>query len=290
MINIELNKIYCLDNVLLMPQIQSNSVDLIYSDILYNTGRKFKDFNDDLGSTEDAIKWYIPRLEEMYRLLKSTGSLFLQMDQRLSHYMKVELDKIFGEINFKNHITWERQKSSGAKAKSKQFSRNSDHILFYTKTNDYTWNGCFVDYDDKYIKERFRPDENGRLFMDCRLGDYSDESILRFEKENKIYITKNGKKRLKRYLDECNGKAVGDIWSDINDVNSMSKEKLDYDTQKPKELLRRIISATTNKGDVVADFFCGSGTTIEVANELGRNYIGCDINSKSIEITNKRIM
>lgn len=277
------------DNLELMKQLPDNYIDLIYCDVLYNTGRKFEDYDDNLGTPEQAMTWYAPRLEEIYRILKSTGSIYLHMDWRLVHYIKVNMDKIFGFDQFKNHITWKRQPPRGAKATSKQYARITDDILFYTKSNTYSWNNPFEPYDEKYIKERFRPDENGRLFSDCSLGDYSEESINKFEKENKIYITKNGKKRLKRFLDECSGRAISDIWDNINSVNSQAKESVKYDTQKPKELVNRIIMASSNENDIVADFFMGSGTTGEVALELGRRFIGCDIGEKACQISKDRI-
>lgn len=285
----EKSVLYQYDNLELMKQLPDDYVDLIYCDILYNTGKKFKDYDDNLGTPSQAVNWYLPRLTEMNRILKSTGSIYLHMDYRLVHYIKVELDKIFGFEQFRNHITWKRQPPRGAKALSKQYARISDDILFYTKSNAYTWNNAFEPYDEKFIKERFRPDDTGRLFRDCDLGDYSDDSIKRFEEENKIYITRSGKKRLKLYLDECNGKAVSDIWDNISSINSQAKESVKYDTQKPKELLERIIKVSSNEGDIVADFFMGSGTTGEVALELNRRFIGCDIGERSCHISENRL-
>ena len=286
---LELNKVYKMDNLELLNQLPNNYINLIYCDILYNTGRKFKDYNDNLGTPQQAIEWYKPRIEEMYRVLKDNGSIYLHMDYRLVHYMKVLMDEIFGFDNFRNEIVWKRQPPRGAKATSKQYARNTDDILFYTKSNKYIWNNVYKEYDKKFLK-RFKPDNNGRLFIDCPLGDYSEESIKEFEKQNKIYITKTGKKRLKRYLDEQKGKAISNIWDDIFEVNSMAKERINYDTQKPKLLLERIIKSSSNENDIVLDLFCGSGTSMVVAKELGRRYIGCDISERAIEISEKRLM
>ena len=286
---IELNKVYKMDNLELLNQLPNNYINLIYCDILFNTGRKFKDYNDNLGTPMQAIEWYKPRIEGMYRVLKDTGSIYLHMDYRLVHYIKVLMDEIFGFDCFRNHITWKRQPPRGAKATSNQYARNTDDILFYTKSNKYIWNNVYKEYDKKFLK-RFKPDNNGRLFIDCPLGDYSEESIKEFEKQNKIYITKTGKKRLKRYLDEQKGKAISNIWDDIFEVNSMAKERINYDTQKPKLLLERIIKSSSNENDIVLDLFCGSGTSMVVAKELGRRYIGCDISERAIEISEKRLM
>ena len=277
-----------MDNLELMKQMDDESVDLIYCDILYNTGKKFKDYDDKLGTPQQATEWYKPRLTEMYRILKPTGSIYLQMDYRLVHYIKVEMDNIFGFDNFKNHIKWKRQPPRGAKATGEQFARNTDDILYYSKSNNYTWNALHKSYDAKFLK-RFKPNKDGRLFIDCPLGDYSEESIGKFEKEGKIYITKTGKKRLIRYLDEQKGEAISEIWDDVYEVNSQAKERVGYDTQKPMSLLERIVKASSNEGDVVADFFCGSGSSLVVAKELDRQYVGCDISEKAIEITNTRL-
>ena len=130
--NIEkyINTINCMDNLDFMKQLPNNSIDLIYCDILYNTGKKFKDYDDKLGTPLEAMEWYKPRLIEMHRILKDTGSIYLQCDYRLVHYLKVEMDKIFGIENFKNDIMWKRQPPRGAKATSRQYARNTDNILF----------------------------------------------------------------------------------------------------------------------------------------------------------------
>lgn len=284
-----MNKVYQMDNLDLMKSLDGESVDLIYCDILYNTKRKFKDYVDNLGSTLETVEWYKPRLIEMYRILKKTGSIYLHMDWRLAHYLKVEMDKIFSENNFRNHIRWKRQPVRGAKARAKQFGKISDDILFYTKSDNYTWNGAYKEYDQKFIKGNFKPNEEGRLFRTCDLGDYSEDSIKKFENENKIYTTKNGKKRLIRYLDEERGESLGDIWTHIPELSSQTKERVGYDTQKPKFLLETIIKASSDKGDLVADFFMGSGSSLVVAKELGRDFVGCDISERAVEVTNKRL-
>ena len=231
----ELNKVYCMDNLELLKQLDNNSIDLIYCDILYNTGRNFKDYNDNLGTPQQAMEWYKPRLIEMKRVLKDNGSIYIQCDYRLVHYLKVEMDNIFGINNFINEIIWKYGLGGSGK---KSFSKKHDNILFYSKSNDYIFN---IQYEE---------------------------------------ATSNKLKGCK--------KKMTDVWS-IANINNMAKERVGYDTQKPKELLQRIIKASSNKNDVVADFFCGSGTSLVVAKELGRQYIGCDINPRAVEITNKRL-
>ena len=231
----ELNKVYCMDNLELLKQMDDNSVDLIYCDILYNTGRKFKDYDDNLGTPQQAMEWYRPRLIEMRRILKDTGSIYLQCDYRLIHYLKIEMDNIFKVENFINEIIWKYGLGGSGK---KSFSKKHDNILFYSKSKDYIFN---IQYED---------------------------------------ATSNK-------LKGCKKKMI-DVW-DIANINNMAKERIGYDTQKPKELLRRIIKASSNKNDVIADFFVGSGTSLVVAKELGRDYIGCDINQRAVDITNKRL-
>lgn len=171
----------------------------------------------------------------MHRILKETGSIYLHMDTRLVHYLKVEMDNIFGEKNFVNEIIWEYGLGGSG---NRTFAKKHDNILFYAKTNRYTFN------------LQYEPATSQRL-----------------------------KGQMKKMID---------VW-DIPTINNMAKERVGYNTQKPQELLERVITASSNKGDIVADFFMGSGTTIKVAKELGRNYIGCDINPRAIKVTENRL-
>jgi site-specific DNA-methyltransferase (adenine-specific) len=246
-----INKCYCMDNLELMKQMEDESVDLIYCDILYNTGRKFKDFDDDLGTTQQTIEWYRPRIIEMKRILKDTGQIYLHMDFRLCHYMKVLLDEIFGEKNFINEIIWAYRTGGVSK---RYFQRKHDNILRYSKTDKYTHNSLFE-----------------RSYMSHKYG--FKELIEHYDKEQD-----------KWYRDVH----MRDVW-DIDIVRGNVGEKVDYSAQKPIELLKRIIQSSSNEGDIVADFFCGSGTTGVVAKELGRNYILCDINPKAIKISEQRL-
>lgn len=286
-----INTINCVDNLELMKQIPDNSIDLIYCDILYNTGKKFKDYDDKLGTPQQAMEWYKPRLIEMNRILKDTGNIYLQCDYRLVHYLKVEMDKIFEIANFRNDIIWEKSKIKGARHKSKSFGIVTDNILYYTKTNKYKYIQQYrpIDLTAKNNKFKYK-NKDGKIYSrDCPLGDYSEKKIAQFEKEGKIYTTKNGKKQLIRYLDEVKGIPIGNLWCDIYAINQVGKERVGYDTQKPKALIERIIKASSNEGDIVADFFCGSGTTGVVAKELNRKYILCDISEKACKISEDRL-
>ena len=241
-----------MDNLELMKQLPDESIDLIYCDILYNTGKKFKDYDDNLGSPQQAIQWYEPRLNEMKRLLKDTGSIYLQCDYRLVHYLKVKMDEIFGIDNFQNDIIW--CYNGGGVTKSR-FNKKHDNILFYSKSDNFTFNTQYQPYNENSAK---------RLLNQHKGKDKSDRLII--------------------------GTPMVDWWNDIKCiVNPENIEYEDYNTQKPKALLERIIQASSNKGDLVADFFMGSGTTCLVAKELGRNYLGCDINQRAIDITYDRL-
>jgi DNA modification methylase len=174
-------------------------------------------------------------------------------------------------------IYWPRESSKGAKVKSKSFCKNTDVILFYTKSDNYQFNKIFIPYSDDYIKKRFKTDDKGRRFMDVALGTRLSTSTLEeLEEQERIYTTRTDGKRYKKYLEEMSGVAIGDIWSDIYPLNSMSHEKKGYDTQKPIALMDRIIDSSSNEGDLVADFFCGSGSFLVSAQNKKRNYIGCD--------------
>ena len=251
---IKLNEIYCMDNLKLLKQMADESVDLIYCDILYNTGKKFKDFDDKLGTPQEAMEWYKPRLIEMKRVLKNTGIIVLQMDYRLVHYMKVERDGIFNYDNFINEIIWHY--NSPSTFSDKHLSNKHDNLLVYSKSKNYKIN--VDEIREEYAKSSLRQAERGNIA---------------FGKKAKV---------------DPRGKFPTDVWN-IPTLNSMAKERTGYDTQKPKKLLEKIVKAFSNEGDTVADFFCGSGTSLVVAKELGRQYIGCDINPRAIEITNQRL-
>lgn len=314
---IELNKVYNMDNLELLKQMEDESVDLIYCDILYNTGKKFKDYDDNLGSPQEAIEWYKPRLIEMKRVLKDTGNIVLQCDDNLSHYLKVEMDNIFGLNNFKNEIIWLRTNSG--KTVSKNLQKDIDKIIWYSKTNNHTFNKVYkpisentkkmYSKDDgdgrgKYASETLQKpsnptigtkydyvDNNGKVWKCPKKGWRMVESKLKaLENDNRLILT--GKTlRAKSYWNErvSEGKVANNLWDDIDNINSRNNEVVGYDTQKPKSLLERVINMLSNEGDTVADFFCGSGTSLVVAKELNRKYIGCDINPRAVEITNKRL-
>ncbi len=238
-----------------------------------------------------------PRLVELHRVLKPTGSLYLHCDPTASHYLKVMLDVIFGARNFRNEIVW-HYGGRGAKAVARQFGRNHDIILMYSKSE-----GLHV-FNRQYIyraysleearKAGFRQDEQGRWFKTASRGDYTDESIRQLEAEGRIYRTRTGSIRIKYFL-ETDGERVfekylvGNTWFDIPDAMHIGKERLGYPTQKPLALLERIIQASSNEGDIVLDPFCGCGTAVVAAHKLKRQWIGIDITHLAIALIKYRL-
>lgn len=240
--------------------------------------------------TASYLAMITPRLVLMRELLADTGSIYVHLDWRVGHYVKVVMDEVFGKSYFRNDLRWKRQPVRGAKATGQQYARNSDILYFYTKREDSIWENAYKPYDPAFIKAKFRPDASGRLYRDSDLGDYSEESIAKFEEQGRIYRTSSGNRRLIRYLDEEKGEAVGDMWVDIPEVNSMADERLEYATQKPEKLLERIIQASSSEGALVLDCFGGSGTTAAVAEKLGRRWITSDLGKPAAMIMRKRLI
>lgn len=261
------------------------------------------------------------RLVELHRVLKPTGSLYLHCDPTASHYLKMILDTIFGPRNFRNEIVWKRSHPHGNVSKS--YGSIHDVIFFYTKTDSYIWNPSFRPYFlengklDPELAEsvskqyRLVDEKTGRLFQATSLLNpnpdrpnltyefhghtkvwrWTEQRMKRAEKEGRLYFPKDGKgiPREKRFLDEQKGIPLQDLWNDIGPLLGSSAERLGYPTQKPLSLLERIISASSNPGDVVLDPFCGCGTAIAAAQKLGRRWIGIDITHLSIALQKYRL-
>lgn len=283
----------------------SPETERLYNDILMYSPNAVIDamqaFRTLLGEN-DAMAYLVmmaPRLVELHRVLKGSGSMFLHCDPTMSHYLKVLLDAIFGGANYRNEIIW-HYGGRGAKARAKQFPRNHDVIFMYSKTNgSHIYERQFVQRimeSSEARKRGYRQGEDGRWFKTAPRGDYTDSSIERLDTEGRIHWTRNGTARVKYFLDtDSAGRVledvlVGDVWSDIPDAMHMGKEKLGYPTQKPLRLLERIISAATKPGDVVLDPFCGCGTAVDAAQKLGRRWIGIDITYISVDLIIKRLM
>lgn len=223
-----------MDNLNLLKNMDDNSVDLIYCDILYATGRNFRKYQDLMCNRKVVEEYYIPRITAMRRVLKDTGSIYLQMDTRINHWIRVIMDDIFGYDNFRNEVVW--CYGAGGSSKKVPFAKKHDVILLYSKNNYYFFN-ILKNKDVTRIKD---------YWLIQSIADKSG------------YLQHDDEYRL-------------------------------YPTQKPKALLELIIKASSNEGDLIADFYCGSGTTCVVAKELCRKYIGCDISKEAVEISNNRL-
>jgi len=250
-------------------------------------------YRDTWGKGADSfIAMIYERLVLMRDLMAEDGTIYVHCDWRVNGYLRLVLDEIFGTENFLNQITWKRQTSSGYKGKN-FLGKNHDDVFLYRCSSQTPYRVEMLPYSKEYIEQRFShiEEKTGRRFKDAFLGTATtSETIARLKREDKIYYTQSGGMRLKIYLDEAEGVPLDDVWVDLNFINSMSAERVDYPTQKPEALLERIIEGSSNEGDLVADFFCGSGTTAAVAERLGRKWICTDLGKFAIHTTRKRMI
>jgi len=241
-------------------------VKLIYIDPPYNTGNDSFGYNDSFNHST-WLTFMKNRLEVARELLTEDGSIYIQLDYNEVHYCKVLADEIFGRENFQREVIWDISVLSGYKTLTKNWIRGHETILFYSKTPDFYFNKLTTAHDEKYLARFDKVDENGERYFDGR-----------------------GERRYLRDVIE-KGKAIGDVWSDIMSFQQLptSKEKLDFDTQKTEALLERIISSATREGDLVLDFFSGSGTTAAVAHKLKRHWVAVEQLEEQIDILLKRL-
>jgi DNA modification methylase len=316
------NKLILGDNLEILRSLPSESVDLVYIDPPFFSNRNYeviwgddgevRSFKDRWsGGMDHYIGWLKERVEEMYRVLKPTGSMYLHCDWHADAYIRVQiLDKIFGMGNFRGDIVWKRHNAhNDAKHKVAVLT---DTIWFYTKSKDWIFNGFTGKLDEKYkndfykhkdlkgtyrLSDLAKPDNKGYRYTykgyeppangwRCpieTMTKYDNDALLHFPK------LKTGRIAFKRYLDEEKGQSLGNIWTDINNVQGTSKERIGYPTQKPEALLERIIKASSNEGDVVLDAFVGGGTTVAVADRLKRKWIGIDQSVQAIKVSEARL-
>lgn len=268
----------------------------------------------DVWDKEKYLNWMYENLMAIKSVMSETASIYVHLDWHIGHYVKILLDEVFGEDNFRNEIMW--QKLKAAKKQADTFGNVHDTIFYYS-LNPYSYlhNKQFREYSKELINSHYsRIDENGRRYTDDsftqtgqgparNFGDrgiieppagkhwiWSQEKIDEGLRNGTIIFTSQGTPRVKRYLDEREGIAVSDIWTDIFPVNSQAIESENYSTQKPEALLERIIKSSSNEDMLVADFFGGSGVTAAVANKLGRKFIHCDIGINSIQTTRDRLV
>lgn len=265
----KLNKLICGDNLEELAKLPKKSVDLIYIDPPFFTNKQYevvwkdeaeiRSYKDRWeGGIEHFISWLKPRVRAMYEVLKPTGSFYLHCDWHANAHIRIMLDEIFGEENFQNEIIWYYR---GGGVSKERFGRRHDTIYFYTKGNKWTFNADEV------------------------RTPYSEETLKRLKYKARAF---RGERVYETYEPHPLGKFPDDVWI-MQPVMPSSKERVGYPTQKPEALLERIIKASSNKGDVVLDAFCGCGTTISVAQQLGRKWIGIDISPTAIKVIQRRL-
>ncbi|NUM32634.1 MAG: site-specific DNA-methyltransferase [Bacteroidetes bacterium] len=270
----------------------------------------------DIWNKEDYLNWLYENLIAIKSILSDTGSIYLHLDWHISHYAKVLLDEVFGEDNFVNEIIWRRKLATSYA--SKQFGITNDTIFWYCNGEEYVFNAEYSLDDENtqnYLAERFVYDDgDGRKYMKSPLVNslyrqnlkyvfmgveppengwlYKEERMQELYDNNELVMPENGKGRIYRkiYADSYQGQLIQNLWLDIPIVNPMAKERLDYATQKPEALLKRIISASSNEDMLIADFFGGSGVTAKTANDLNRKFIHIDIGINSIQTVRDRLI
>ena len=287
-------RIYREDNIELLRSLPDDSVNLIYCDILYNTGKVFDDYSDNLGAPEEATEWYRPRIEEMKRVLAPNGSIFIHCNWRMDSYMRILMDEIFGTGCFRNRIYRQHSKERGFFA---NFDSQMDIILYYVKDSR---NFVFHELrgDSMQIVPLF---ENGDLSGRDDVREFDGEPID-LKSLNKHWLISNAQFEDMKEAGEVklidglpyrfsNVVPVGNLWNEPEMFDTYTRTDVAdaYDTPKPEAVLDRIIRVASNPGDLVADFFLGGGTTAVVAKKLGRNFVGCDISVKACEVTVKKL-
>lgn len=287
-------RIYRQDNLELLRELPEGSVNLIYCDILYNTGKVFDDYSDDLGTADEATEWYRPRIEEMRRVLADNGSVFIHCNWRMDSYMRILMDEIFGTNCFRNRIYRKHSNERGFYA---NFDSQMDIILYYVKD------------PRNFVFHELRGDVN-RIVPLYENGDLPGRDDVRtidgvtidLKAINKHWLVSAAQFKDMQTAGEVqlidglpyrfsNVIPVGNLWSgpEMLDTYTRTGVAEAYDTPKPEAVLDRILRIASNPDDLVADFFLGGGTTAVVAQKLGRRFLGCDISEKACEITVKKL-
>ena len=296
------NKLIWGDNLLVMGSLLekfAGKIDLIYIDPPFATGTDFsfstqigeagkkmikeqsiieeKAYRDTWrGGVDSYLSEMVPRIKLLREFLSEQGTLYLHLGVQVNHFMRIALEEVFGKSNVIDEIIWSYGTPSGGRAAGNKTIKSHEYILCATKNyGTHKYNKMYTDYSDKYIKERFV---------------YTD-------KEGRKYRTRGraGGVVERQYLDESRGVPLSTVWSDIKQTYALhlvkrAEEETGYQTQKPEDLLKRVIKLSSNPNDLVADFFCGSGTTLAVAEKLGRRWIGCDLGRWGIHVTRKRML
>lgn len=312
------NKLIWGDNLLVMGSLLekfAGKVDLIYIDPPFATGADFsftapigelgeaafkeqsvieeKAYRDSWGKGLDSyLTMMSSRLQLMKELLSERGTVFVHCDYRVDGFVRMMLHETFSAETFRSKLIWKKDAvGKGAKKIARHWARTFDEVFVYSKTSSPIFNPVFADLGPKQLAEFRYQDPDGRKFKRTTLGDYAQASIEKMEADGYIYVSSSGQKYKKYYLDEYT-LLMDSIFTDVPGfgVASSSRERLGYDTQKPEALLDRIVRSASDDGSLVADFFCGSGTTLAVAEKLGRQWIGCDLGRWAIHVTRKRLL
>jgi DNA modification methylase len=325
----ELHCTDCLDMLKRLQVEHGEFIDLIYIDPPFNSGRSryisakgnkigyedvwskipYKDTLNELRSLDEDLYSLVNvlaksrndrpylyfmaiRILYMHKVLKKTGSFYLHSDPSMCHYLKVICDHIFRNSNFRNLIIWNRAiVAKSSKSRSNSWPKNHDILLYYVKSKKSIYNKLYLPYSEEYLKRMFREkDEKGNLFRWQVFATYSTSRFEKLKKENKLRKLPGAKNyEYKQFLQDSRGIRIPDVWNDIKNIKITDESFTGYPTQKPEELLKRIILSATNEGNTVADFFCGSGTALKVANKLKRKWIGVDSSKDAIKIATKNI-
>lgn len=336
--------LYREDNISALSNMPSDSVDLVYLDppffsnrfyeVIWGDEAEVRSFEDRWeGGIQVYIDWMRNRVRHLHRILKPSGSLYLHCDPHASHYLKVMLDEVFMSTSFRNEVIWKR---TGSHNSARRWGPQHDTILFYSKSDTFTWNKLFQAYDPSYIEDKFKYSDIRGRYQDVALtgpgrrtgesgspwrgidpnssGRHWQPPSLMYEYFEKLTgrslaslpmskrldeadraglihwpTKKNGQPRFKQYLHISPGAPLQDVVVDVRPINSRAAERLGYPTQKPEALLKRIIESSSNAGDIVLDPFCGCGTAVSVAQQLGRRWIGIDISPSAMEIIRQRM-
>lgn len=313
------------DNLAVAPRLPGG-VRLLYLDPPFATGQEFsyaarregrrevrRAYDDRWPSLRAYRDWMAPRLEAAVALLAPDGAVYLHCDTRACHVLRGLLDDLLGEARFRAQIAWRRTTSH---PDARFYGAVHDVILFYADERLHRLDRVRVPLDPDYVERYYRyRDPDGRRFMSDNLTgagegpprDFGERGVLppppgrhwltdqegldRLIREGRLFWTRNGVPRRKKYLDEAEGMPPGDVWTDLQPLRSWHRaESTGYATQKPESLLERIVTASSSPGDLVADLFCGSGTTLAVAQRLGRRWVGCDAGAPAVEVARRRLL
>lgn len=305
------------DNLLALMALQSEfsgKVKCIYIDPPYNTGNAFEHYDDGIEHSI-WLSMMKKRLELLQKLLSEDGFIFVQIDNYEMPYLKVLMDEVFGRSNFINDIIWKRK--GGSVNPTNKLNNMTDYILWYAKSSAAEIYPVYTMDDEetqKYINKRFNKiDENGRryrlspiispTYSKSLVYEYkgyksppngwslSLEKMKKFEEEGRLYFPENKNQRIQRkqFLDEYKGRPIGNLWTDINVINPMSTERLNFVGQKPEMLIARVLELASKEGDLILDSFLGTGTTMDVAHKMKRKWIGIEMGNQCYDFCQKRI-